>query len=68
MYDRDVVVEIQRRSMMPPDLEHLAEAEVCSLTTTGRITGRPHTIEILVILIKRAMNMFQESAAGADDD
>jgi deazaflavin-dependent oxidoreductase (nitroreductase family) len=31
---------------MSSDLQKLAHADFCYLTTTGRITGRPHTIEI----------------------
>jgi hypothetical protein len=28
------------------DLERLASQDVCYLKTTGRITGRPHRVEI----------------------
>jgi deazaflavin-dependent oxidoreductase (nitroreductase family) len=31
---------------VPPDLGALADEDFCYLTTTGRVTGRPHTIEI----------------------
>jgi deazaflavin-dependent oxidoreductase (nitroreductase family) len=31
---------------VPPDLRALADEEFCYLTTVGRITGRPHDIEI----------------------
>jgi deazaflavin-dependent oxidoreductase (nitroreductase family) len=31
---------------MRADLEHLANKDFCYLTTTGRISGRPHRIEI----------------------
>ncbi len=31
---------------MPPDLRALAGEDFCYLTTAGRVTGRPHTIEI----------------------
>ncbi|MDQ3911434.1 MAG: nitroreductase family deazaflavin-dependent oxidoreductase [Actinomycetota bacterium] len=31
---------------MPQDLQALATEDFCYLTTTGRVTGRPHTIEI----------------------
>ncbi len=31
---------------MPPDLETLANQDFCYLTTVGRVTGRPHEIEI----------------------
>ena len=31
---------------MPPDLNTLANEDFCYLTTVGRVTGRPHEIEI----------------------
>ena len=31
---------------MPPDLDTLADEDFCYLTTVGRVTGRPHEIEI----------------------
>ncbi len=31
---------------MMTDLERLASQDICYLTTTGRITGRPHRVEI----------------------
>jgi len=31
---------------VPPDLRTLAGEDFCYLTTTGRVTERPHTIEI----------------------
>ena len=31
---------------MPTDPRNLADEEFCYLTTTGRVTGRPHEIEI----------------------
>ena len=33
-------------SVIPVDLRDLAEQDFCYLTTTGRVTGKPHTIEI----------------------
>lgn len=32
--------------MMNADLDQLKDEDFCYLTTTGRISGRPHTIEI----------------------
>jgi deazaflavin-dependent oxidoreductase (nitroreductase family) len=32
--------------IVPPDLVSLATEAFCYLATTGRVTGRPHTIEI----------------------
>jgi deazaflavin-dependent oxidoreductase (nitroreductase family) len=32
--------------LVAPDLSSLADEAFCYLTTTGRVSGRPHTIEI----------------------
>jgi deazaflavin-dependent oxidoreductase (nitroreductase family) len=37
---------IERKLKMSIDLQQLAEENFCYLTTTGRNSGRPHTIEI----------------------
>ena len=36
-----------------PDLRALADEDFCYLTTTGRVTGRPHEIEIWFSLVPR---------------
>jgi deazaflavin-dependent oxidoreductase (nitroreductase family) len=45
--------------MTPADsreiLNALARAQMCYLTTTGRVTGRPHTIEIWFALRERTL-------------
>ena len=38
------------RPMASTDLAHLASLPYCYLSTTGRRTGRPHTIEIWFVL------------------
>jgi deazaflavin-dependent oxidoreductase (nitroreductase family) len=53
--------------MMPIDLEQLAQADVCDLTTTGRHTGRPHTIEIWFALHESTLYMLSGGGIkGAD--
>lgn len=42
---------------MMADLEDLAREDVCYLTTTGRISGRPHTIEIWFALNGQTLYM-----------
>jgi deazaflavin-dependent oxidoreductase (nitroreductase family) len=42
----------------------LADDQFCYLTTTGRVTGRPHTIEIWFGLAGRTLYML--SGAGSD--
>jgi deazaflavin-dependent oxidoreductase (nitroreductase family) len=42
------------------DLEHLAAQDVCYLTTTGRVTGRPHRIEIWFALHGHTLYMLHE--------
>lgn len=45
--------------MTPADrreiLSAFARAQVCHLTTTGRVTGRPHTVEIWFALSERTL-------------
>ena len=40
---------------MPVDLARLAQEDFCYLTTTGRVTGRPHKIEIWFALVGGAL-------------
>jgi deazaflavin-dependent oxidoreductase (nitroreductase family) len=42
---------------MLSDLQILAEEDFCYLTTTGRISGRPHTIEIWFALNRQILYM-----------
>jgi deazaflavin-dependent oxidoreductase (nitroreductase family) len=51
---------------MTNDLTHLADADYCYLTTTGRVTGRPHTIEIWFALDGPTLYMLAGGGAGAD--
>lgn len=42
------------------DFERLASRNVCYLTTTGRVTGRPHRIEIWFALNGHTLYMLHE--------
>ena len=44
----------------------LAGEDYCYLTTTGRVTGRPHTIEIWFALDGRTLYMLAGDGAHAD--
>ena len=51
-----------------PDLAALADESFCYLTTTGRVTGRPHEIEMWFSLVPgtRTLYMLAGSGDGAD--
>ena len=51
---------------MPIDLQRFADDDFCYLTTTGRVTGRPHTIEIWFALNGRTLYMLAGGGTGAD--
>jgi deazaflavin-dependent oxidoreductase (nitroreductase family) len=51
---------------MPADLQQFADDDFCYLTTTGRVTGRPHTIEIWFALNGRALYMLAGGGYGSD--
>src|SRR5215472_3484017 len=55
-----------RNRRMLPDLPILADADFCYLTTTGRVSGRPHTIEIWFALHEHTLYML--SGAGDRSD
>jgi deazaflavin-dependent oxidoreductase (nitroreductase family) len=42
---------------MPIDPQQFADDDFCYLTTTGRVTGRPHTIEIWFAMRGHSMYM-----------
>jgi deazaflavin-dependent oxidoreductase (nitroreductase family) len=50
---------------MAADPQQFADDDFCYLTTTGRITGRPHTIEIWFALDQHTLYML---AGGASSD
>jgi deazaflavin-dependent oxidoreductase (nitroreductase family) len=49
-----------------PDLNRLTKEEYCYLTTVGRVTGKPHEIEIWFGLIKYTLYML--SGGGEESD
>src|SRR5690348_2789434 len=51
---------------MSLDLQKLAEEDFCYLTTTGRITGRPHTIEIWFALHEQTLYMLSGGRDKSD--
>ena len=51
---------------MSPDLQKLAEEDFCYLTTTGRISGRPHTIEIWFALHEQTLYMLSGGRDKSD--
>lgn len=48
------------------DLEAVAHLDVCRLITTGRLTGRPHDIEMWFGVMGETVCMIAESGLGAD--
>jgi len=51
---------------MLPDLPILADADFCYLTTTGRVSGRPHTIEIWFALHEHTLYMLSGARDRSD--
>lgn len=56
-------------SLMPViDLRVLAEESFCYLTTTGRVTGEPHEIEIWFALVPERRTLYMLSGGGDRSD
>jgi deazaflavin-dependent oxidoreductase (nitroreductase family) len=51
-----------------PDLRALADRDFCYLTTTGRVTGRPHEIEIWFSLVPERRTLYMLSGGGDRSD
>ena len=51
---------------MSPDLSKLAEENFCYLTTTGRVSGRSHTIEIWFALNGQTLYMLSGGRDKSD--
>jgi len=51
---------------MTLNLQELAEEDFCYLTTTGRITGRPHTVEIWFALHNSTLYILSGGLDRAD--
>lgn len=50
------------------DLNSLAGESFCYLTTTGRVTGRPHEIEIWFSLVPETQTLYMLSGGGDRSD
>jgi len=50
------------------DLRSLAEEDFCYLTTTGRVTGRTHEIEIWFSLVPETRTLYMLSGGGDRSD
>ena len=53
---------------MKVDLRALADEDFCYLTTTGRVTGRPHEIEIWFSLVPETQTLYLLSGGGDSSD
>ncbi len=51
-----------------PNLRTLAGEDLCYLTTTGRVTGRPHEIEIWFSLVPETETLYMLSGGGDRSD
>ncbi|MDQ3863187.1 MAG: nitroreductase family deazaflavin-dependent oxidoreductase [Actinomycetota bacterium] len=50
------------------DISALANEDFCYLTTTGRVTGRPHEIEIWFSLVPETQTLYMLSGGGDRSD
>jgi deazaflavin-dependent oxidoreductase (nitroreductase family) len=53
---------------LPADLRGLAGENFCYLTTKGRVTGRPHEIEIWFSLVPETRTLYMLSGGGDRSD
>jgi deazaflavin-dependent oxidoreductase (nitroreductase family) len=51
---------------MPADLGQLADEDFCYLTTTGRVSGKAHTIEIWFALHERTIYLLSGGGERSD--
>src|SRR5215469_13411758 len=56
----------RRKQRMLPEHSLLADADFCYLTTTGRVSGRPHTIEIWFALHEHTLYMLSGARNRSD--
>lgn len=49
-----------------PDLAAIADDDFCYLTTTGRVSGRPHEIEIWFAVSDSTLYLLSGAAAASD--
>ena len=62
----DYYILNRKKIEMSPDLQKLAEEDFCYLTTTGRISGRPHTIEIWFALHEQTIYLLSGGRDKSD--
>jgi deazaflavin-dependent oxidoreductase (nitroreductase family) len=53
---------------MKVDLHTLSDENFCYLTTSGRVTGEPHEIEIWFVLVPEAQTLYMLSGGGDRSD
>ena len=53
---------------MSTDLRDLSGEDFCYLTTTGRVTGRPHEIEMWFSLVPETQTLYMLSGGGERSD
>jgi deazaflavin-dependent oxidoreductase (nitroreductase family) len=51
----------RKNNLMIPTLQQFADDDFCYLTTTGRVSGQPHTIEIWFALDRHTLYMLSGS-------
>ena len=56
----------RKHIVMSHNLQQLAEEDFCYLTTTGRVSGRPHTIEIWFALHEQTLYMLSGGRDKSD--
>src|SRR5437763_6924509 len=56
----------ERKGLMTGDFESLAGEDFCYLTTAGRVSGRPHTIEIWFALKGHTLYMLSGGMDRSD--
>jgi deazaflavin-dependent oxidoreductase (nitroreductase family) len=57
---------LRKEDQMLPDLQIFAEEDFCYLTTTGRVSGRSHTIEIWFALNEQTLYMLSGGGDKSD--
>jgi deazaflavin-dependent oxidoreductase (nitroreductase family) len=57
---------MSKKHAMPLDLGKFVDLDYCYLTTTGRVTSRPHTIEIWFALSNQTLYLLSGSKEKSD--
>jgi deazaflavin-dependent oxidoreductase (nitroreductase family) len=66
--DARTLAAIHANLMPVTDLHGLADESFCYLTTRGRVTGRPHEIEIWFALVPESRALYMLSGGGDRSD